>query len=42
MMKRKAFTLISALLLAVSALFVLTGSYLLLNSPEIPEELRKG
>ncbi|RXZ77077.1 cyclic lactone autoinducer peptide [Paenibacillaceae bacterium] len=39
-MKKKVYSLISAMLISVAGLFVLTGSYFLINKPEIPEELR--
>jgi cyclic lactone autoinducer peptide len=35
------FTIVSTFVVAIASLFVLTGSYLLLNKPEIPAELRK-
>ncbi|RXZ78251.1 cyclic lactone autoinducer peptide [Paenibacillaceae bacterium] len=39
-MKKRAFQIIAAGLTTVAGLFVLTGSYLFINKPEMPEELR--
>lgn len=40
-MKKTAFRLLGMALAGVAAMFVLTGSYLIFNKPQIPAELRK-
>jgi len=41
-MKKKFYQVVSAVVIGVSSLFVLTGSFVFIHAPEIPEELRKG
>lgn len=41
-MKKYSLTAVAVMLVAVSSFFVLMGSYLFINRPTIPEEMRKG
>lgn|GEM_PF-3360133 len=39
-MKKRFYKLVSAAIIAVASAFVLTGSYIFINKPKMPKELR--
>lgn len=41
-LNKRSLTVIAMTLVAVSAFFVMVGSYLFINKPSIPAEMRKG
>ncbi|MDI4645480.1 cyclic lactone autoinducer peptide [Cohnella sp. OV330] len=40
-MKKRAYSVVGSLLVAVASLFAFTGCYVFLNKPTMPKELRR-